>query len=55
VYAPAAQVDPAIRPERFWALALETGRTLEIEHGDQTFALGPIIDPAALVDALQRP
>jgi subtilisin family serine protease len=55
IYALAAQVDPAITPQRFWTLALETGRTIEIEHGDQAIALGPIIDPAALVDALQRP
>jgi hypothetical protein len=55
VYALAAQVDPAITPQRFWTLALETGRTIDIERGDQTFALGPIIDPTALVDALQRP
>jgi hypothetical protein len=45
MYALAAQVDPKITPERFWALAMKTGRT---------GSLGPILDPAHLVEALQR-
>jgi len=32
IYALAAQVDPDITPERFWNLALKTGRTIELEH-----------------------
>ncbi|MFB0516132.1 MAG: S8 family serine peptidase, partial [Candidatus Neomarinimicrobiota bacterium] len=30
VYALAAQVEPEITPERFWALAMKTGRTIEL-------------------------
>ena len=53
VYALAAQVDPAITPERFWSLALETGQTIEINLGGEAIPLGPIVDPVALMDALQ--
>jgi hypothetical protein len=53
VYALAVQVDPAITPERFWSLALETGRTIELEHNDEIVPLGPIIEPVALIDALE--
>jgi hypothetical protein len=53
VYALAAQVDPEITPERFWRLALKTGRTIDVEHNGETFRLGRIIDPVALIDALQ--
>lgn len=54
VYALAAQVDPTITPERFWGLAMETGRTIELEHDGKVVSLGPIIDPVTLVDALQN-
>jgi hypothetical protein len=47
-------VDPVITPEKFWSLAIETGRTIERKHGSDTYQLGPILDPVALVDALQR-
>ncbi|MBN2006912.1 MAG: CPBP family intramembrane metalloprotease [Anaerolineae bacterium] len=53
MYALAAQVDPTITPDRFWSLALETGRTIEIEHEGQSYALGKIADPQALIMALQ--
>jgi hypothetical protein len=53
VYALAVQVDPAITPEQFWALAMETGHTVELEHNDETIPLGPIIHPVALIDALK--
>jgi hypothetical protein len=54
VYALAVQVDPAITPEQFWTLALETGRTIDLDHDGQTISLGPIIDPVALVNALRN-
>lgn len=54
VYALVAQVDPAITPDRFWALALETSRTTKIEYSRQTVSFGPILDPAALIKALQQ-
>ena len=53
VYALAVQVDPAITPERFWALAVRTGRTIELNRGGVTKPLGPIIDPAGLIRAIQ--
>jgi subtilisin family serine protease len=53
VYALAAQADPTITPDRFWSLALETGRTIDVEHEGQTFKLGLIIDPVALINALE--
>ncbi len=52
-YALAAQVDPAITPERFWSLALETGRTIDLDHEGTTIPFGTILDPAALIAALQ--
>jgi hypothetical protein len=54
MYALAAQVDPAITPESFWALALETARTIEVNHEGQVVPLGLILDPAALIQALQE-
>ena len=53
VYALAAQADPAITPDWFWTLALETGQTIELDHQGEKMLLGPIVDPVALVDALQ--
>jgi hypothetical protein len=52
VYALAAQAEPGITPERFWSLAMETGRTVMVEHEGQSYPLGPILDPAALIAAL---
>jgi hypothetical protein len=54
VYALAAQVDPNVTPDRFWALALRTGRTIDLPRGDKKYKFGPILDPAALVAALKR-
>jgi hypothetical protein len=54
MYALAAQVEPKITPERFWALAMKTGRTVETKDGSKTVSLGPILDPAQLVEALRR-
>ncbi len=54
-YALAAQVDPKITPERFWDLALKTGRTIEVKDGDKATSLGPILDPVRLIDTLGTP
>jgi subtilisin family serine protease len=53
VYALAVQADPTITPERFWALAVRTGRTTEVKRGGRTKPLGPIIDPVRLIRAIQ--
>jgi hypothetical protein len=52
MYALAAQVKPQITPQEFWKIALETGQTIEILHESQTYQLGPILDPVALIAAL---
>jgi RNA polymerase sigma factor (sigma-70 family) len=53
LYALTCQVDPDITPDRFWELAIETGHTQEIEWRGQTLPLGPIVNPVALIEALQ--
>ena len=54
VYALAAQVNPVITPERFWNLALGTGRVIILVRNGGEVPFGPIIDPAAIVGALGR-
>ena len=54
VYALAAQVEPSITPDRFWALALETGRTIDLQRGGKKHRFGRILDAAALVEAIRR-
>ena len=53
MYALAAQVKPDITPEVFWPTALQTGRTIQIPHGDKQYSFGTILDPVALIDALK--
>jgi hypothetical protein len=52
VYALAAQVEPDITPERFWDLAMKTGRTIELEHKGEKRPFGPIIDPVKLISSI---
>lgn len=54
MYALATQVKPEITPEEFWKIALETGQTIDILHEGQTYQLGPILDPVALIAELQQ-
>ncbi len=54
VYALAAQVEPTITPDRFWAVALRTGRTIELHRAGEKRRFGPILDAAELIAALQR-
>jgi hypothetical protein len=54
VYVLACQVDPATTPGRFWDLAWKTGRTIELKRNGKDLPFGPILDPAALIDALGR-
>ncbi len=54
VYVLAAQVKPDITPEVFWSTALQTGRTIEISHEGQKYSFGLILDPVALIHALQN-
>lgn len=54
LYALAVQVDPTITPDRFWETTIQTGRVVEVEHGGHSFSLGTIVDPVALIDALNK-
>ena len=54
LYALAAQVDPKITPDRFWELAMKTGRTTRVKRGEQEYSLGPIVDPVALIGAIEK-
>ncbi len=53
MYALAVQVDPGITPEEFWETALETGRTIPIQHGGKEYEFGVILDPQALIKAVK--
>lgn len=53
LYALAVQVDPGITPEEFWETALETGRTIPIQHGNKKYKFGLILDPQELIDSLK--
>ncbi|MGB7538616.1 MAG: S8/S53 family peptidase [Anaerolineales bacterium] len=53
VYALAAQVKPDITPKVFWSTALDTGRTIELSHEGRKYSFGVILDPVALIGALQ--
>ena len=52
-YALACQVEPKVTPDRFWQIAMKTGKTVGVQNGGKSYSLGPIIDLVALVDALQ--
>jgi hypothetical protein len=53
-YALACQVKADITPEEFWAAALKTGRTIQVEHGGKSYSFGVILDPQALIAALEK-
>ena len=54
MYALAAQVKPEITPEEFWNIALETGQTTQVEYEGKDYTLGVILDPQALITALEK-
>jgi hypothetical protein len=54
VYALALQVNPVVTPERFWAVALQTGRVIVVARNGAEAPLGPIIDPPRLIASLGR-
>ncbi|HET9913659.1 MAG TPA: S8 family serine peptidase [Anaerolineales bacterium] len=53
MFALTAQVKPDITPEEFWGTALETGRTIQIQHDGRDYEFGVILDPQALIEALK--
>ncbi len=54
VYALAAQVKPAIMPDEFWRLALQTGKSFKLAQDGKVYDLGKILYPIALIAALQK-
>ncbi len=54
VYALALQVEPDLTPDRFFRVASETGFTVNLSHDGRTYTLGPIVNPAGIVQALQN-
>lgn len=54
VYALAAQVDPEITPDEFWSLAMQTGKTIELDHDGQRIPFGPILDAQQLIRAVKE-
>jgi len=51
-YALAAQVNSNITPDGFWALAMKTGRSIELDNGKK-IPFGPILDPVRLIGAVK--
>ena len=54
VYALACQVKPDITPEEFWEAAYATGKVVEFEKDSNTYRLDRVMDPTALIAALQE-
>lgn len=54
LYALACQVRPDMTPEVFWTTALKTGRVIPVGDAGANLELGNIVDPVALIDALQK-
>ena len=54
IYALAAQVKPDITPEEFWAAALNTGQTIQVQQNGTSYSLGIILDPQALIAEFQK-
>ncbi|MBI5351439.1 MAG: S8/S53 family peptidase [Chloroflexi bacterium] len=53
-YALSVQVKPTITAEEFWKTALETGETIQMTYEGRDYAFGVILDPQALIAALQK-
>jgi subtilisin family serine protease len=54
LYALCAQVRPTITPGQFWDLAMKTGRMIEVTRDGKTYRLGPVVDPARLIEAVRK-
>lgn len=53
MYALAVQVKPDITPEQFWETALQTGRTIQLQHNGKDYEFGVILDPRALIEEIK--
>jgi pimeloyl-ACP methyl ester carboxylesterase len=54
MYALGLQVKQDLTPEQFYRAALETGSYTQFIHEGKTYKLGPIINPTALIERLQK-
>lgn len=54
MYALTAQVKPGITPEEFWSTAMQTGKTTQIQYNGKSYSFGTILDPQAMIAALQE-
>jgi hypothetical protein len=54
LYALAAQADPSTTPDLFWELAMGTGAHNPDQARRKRYPPGPIVDPVALIAALQK-
>jgi hypothetical protein len=54
VYALAVQADPKITPDKFWKIAMETGSYNTLVPNGKSYRLGPIINPAAIIETVQK-
>ena len=54
VYALAVQVTPEITPEQSWNTTLKTGTTIQLQHDGREYQFGIILDPQALIKALEN-
>ncbi|HYF76294.1 MAG TPA: S8 family serine peptidase [Symbiobacteriaceae bacterium] len=54
LYALGLQVKPDLTPEQFYRVALDTGSYSQFIHEGKTYKLGPIINPVALIEKLQK-
>lgn len=52
LYALCLEKNPSLTPDEFISKAFETGVTQTIEHDGQSFTLGTIIDPVALINEI---
>lgn len=54
VYALVCQIKPDITPDIFWAVALKTGDTIEVEHNGKAYSLGVILNPEKLITEFKQ-
>jgi hypothetical protein len=52
-YALAVQVKPALTPEQFWEIALNTGKTIHVGYRGRDYKFGVILDPQAVIAAIK--
>lgn len=48
-----AQVRHDVTPEEFWESALETGKTIRIQHEGKGHDLRTLLDPQALIEEIR--